>query len=189
MGEDNTLRIEPVPAIESLRDQHQHFGETRLPANQELVLNGIEGNAMELSVELDPQGARQVSIDVLRAPGKDELTSVTFYRHGWLPANRASGCQQDAIAIDLSWSSLRGDVLARAPEVAPFELADGERLRLRVFVDRSVVEVFANVRQCMALRVYPERDDSTGVAIRAQGGDAVLHALDAWQMRSVYAQG
>lgn len=80
-------------------------------------------------------------------------------------------------------------MFARAPEVAPHQLADGERLRLRVFVDRSVVEVFANDRQCMAVRVYPERDDSTGVAIRAQGGDAVLHALDAWQMKCVYAQG
>jgi sucrose-6-phosphate hydrolase SacC (GH32 family) len=32
--------------------------------------------------------------------------------------------------------------------------------QLRVFVDRSVVEVFVNGKQCVALRVYPGRNDS-----------------------------
>jgi beta-fructofuranosidase len=55
-----------------------------------------------------------------------------------------------------------------------------------VFVDRSIVEVFVNDRQCVAARVYPGRPDSIGVSLRAQGGDAVVTSLDAWQMRSIY---
>lgn len=62
----------------------------------------------------------------------------------------------------------------------------GEPLRLRVFIDKSVVEVFANGRQCVALRVYPGREDSLGVSLRAQGKDAQLRSLDAWQMKSIY---
>ena len=89
--------------------------------------------------------------------------------------------------IDTSRSSLLPDVLARAQEVAPFDLKSGEPLRLRVFIDKSVVEVFANGRQCVALRVYPSRKDSVGVSIRAQGSDAALNSLDAWQMRSIWA--
>ena len=50
--------------------------------------------------------------------------------------------------------------MARSEEVAPFKLREGEPLRLRVFIDKSVVEVFANGRQCLALRVYPGREDS-----------------------------
>ena len=78
------------------------------------------------------------------------------------------------------------DVMARPEEVAPFKLGEGEPLRLRVFIDKSVVEVFANGRQCLALRVYPGREDSVGVSVRAQGSDAVLRFLDAWQMKSVW---
>ena len=59
----------------------------------------------------------------------------------------------------------------------------------RVFVDKSVIEVYANGTQCLALRVYPGRDDSVGVSVRAQGGDAVLRRLDAWQVKSIWAQG
>ena len=76
--------------------------------------------------------------------------------------------------------------IQRAPETAPVYLEPDEPLRLRVFIDKSVVEVFVNGRQCLALRVYPGRADSIGVSLRAQGRDAELKSLDAWQMKSIY---
>ena len=63
-----------------------------------------------------------------------------------------------------------------------------EPLKLRIFIDRSLVEVFANGRQYLAMRVYPGRKDSLGVSLRAQGQDAVLNSLDAWQMKSIWPQ-
>ena len=77
-------------------------------------------------------------------------------------------------------------MLSRAPETGPVFLEPDEPLELRVFVDRSVVEVFCNGKQCVALRVYPDRADSVGVSLYARGRDAVLTSLDAWQMRSIY---
>ena len=55
---------------------------------------------------------------------------------------------------------------------APLALQPREPLKLRVFVDRSVVEVFANDRQCMTQRIYPARRDSLGVALFSNGGSA-----------------
>ena len=95
---------------------------------------------------------------------------------------------RDALVIDSSRSSLLPEVLSRAPETAPFELRDDELLKLRIFIDKSVVEVFANGRQCVALRVYPEASTRAGVSVRAQGGSAVLRSLVAWQMGSVWTQ-
>ena len=77
-------------------------------------------------------------------------------------------------------------MLSRAPETAALRLSPQEKLQLRIFVDRSVVEVFVNGRQCLAERVYPERADSLGVSVRAQGAPAVLESLDAWQMDSIF---
>jgi beta-fructofuranosidase len=96
------------------------------------------------------------------------------------------GRLSSAISIDSSRSSLLADVLARPPETAPVQIVGKEPLRLRVFLDRSVVEVFANGRQCLAARVYPGRSDSLGVSLRSQGKDTVLDSLDAWTMNSVY---
>ena len=79
-------------------------------------------------------------------------------------------------------------MLSRAPETAPVILTPGETLKLRVFVDKSVVEVFANGQQCVAARVYPDRADSVGVSLRAQGQSAELVSLDAYQMQDIYAE-
>ncbi|MBO5257699.1 MAG: glycoside hydrolase family 32 protein [Clostridia bacterium] len=62
-------------------------------------------------------------------------------------------------------------------EEAPFVLEEGEPLTLDIFVDASVVEVFANERQAICRRVYPDAA-STGVKII---GTAPVRA-DAWEM-------
>jgi beta-fructofuranosidase len=59
-------------------------------------------------------------------------------------------------------------------------------INLRIFVDKSVVEVFINGKQCVAARVYPGKENSLGVSLRAQGQDSELKSLDAWQMRNIY---
>lgn len=65
---------------------------------------------------------------------------------------------------------------------APFALADGERLRLRVFLDRSILEVYAKERQCVTQRIYPTRADSLGVALFAGGGEAKVVTGAGWRM-------
>jgi beta-fructofuranosidase len=184
LGPDSQLRIEPVDAVASLRGTHQHVGETRLPANQEIVLDAIKGNTLELEVEIDPQMSRWVQLNVLRSPNAEEQTSITFYNYDrklafWYHT-------QGVICLDGSRSSNLPDVWLRPPERAVLERGQGETLKLRIFIDRSVVEVFANGKQYMAMRVYPGRKDSVGVSIRAQGQDAVLKKLDAWQMQSIW---
>ena len=70
----------------------------------------------------------------------------------------------------------------RGVEAGPFTLQANEPLKLRVFVDKSVVEVFANGRQAVMRRVYPSRTDSVGVALFAYGGPATVTTLDAWEL-------
>jgi beta-fructofuranosidase len=49
-------------------------------------------------------------------------------------------------------------------------------------VDKSVVEVFANGRQGVMRRVYPSREDSTGVRLFSVGGPATVTTLEAWDI-------
>ena len=203
LAADNTLRVEPAGAIESLRGQHQHLGETVLPANEEVVLDSIQGNAMELMLELEPGDAPMLELKALRSPNQEEYTRIVFYKHrGFVYRERAPNHtalnansdvlkslavrQESLITIDTSYSSVLPDALSRAPETAPVYLEPNEPLRLRVFIDRSVIEVFVNGKQCAAVRVYPGRGDSLGISLRAQGQSARLMRLDAWQMQSIW---
>jgi beta-fructofuranosidase len=179
------LRVEPAGDIRSLRGQHQRIGETILPANQEIVLDQIQGNAMEIIAQIDPGRSPMVEMNVLRSPNNQERTRIAFFKNRGFRDRTGRG-QQSLITIDSSYASTAADVTCRAPETAPVYLDGDEPLTLRVFVDRSVVEVFVNDKQCVAVRVYPDRADSLGVSFRAQGNDAVLQSLDAWQMHSCH---
>ena len=189
------MRVEPAGDIESLHGEHCHVGGTQLPANEEVVLEAIRGNAIEIVAEIDTNDAPMVELNVLRAPGKQEFTRIAFFRErGYRDWDRYSGRAKDElrrvtyslITIDSSYSSALPDVLSRAPETGPVMLEPGEPLKLHVFVDKSIVEVFVNDKQCLAMRVYPGREDSVGVSLRAQGRDAALKSLDTWQMQSIY---
>ncbi len=188
------LGIEPAGAIETLRGEHVHIGTTRLPPNEDVVLSSVSGNAIEIVAEFQSSSASVVELNVLRSPDREEVTRIQFYRdRGYRSRGRQydnqgreDRSQGSAVSIDSSYSSTLPDVQARIPETANVLLAPDEPLRLRVFVDRSVVEVFVNGRQCLAVRVYPGRADSVGVALRSVGQETVLTSLDAWSMASIY---
>ena len=185
-GDD--LSMTPAGDIESVRGAHERIEGMNLPANREVVLDTVAGNALEIIAEIDPRESPMVELNLLRSPGREEFTRVAFFRDRGFSLRRVFGrdARQSLLTIDTSYSSVAPDVLSRAPETAPVLLEEGEPLKLRVFVDRSVVEVFANGRQCLAVRVYPERADSIGVSLRTQGSGAWLRSLDAWQMNSIW---
>jgi len=131
---------------------------------------------------IDPNDAREVGLNVLRSPDATELTRISFFHRG----NARWGTPQ--LQIDGSRSSTGADVLGRPPEIGPLDIPDGEHLRLRIFIDRSIVEVFANDIQCLTLRAYPESPASTGVSVFARGNSATLKSLHCWQMRSVWPE-
>jgi len=178
----NALRIEPVAEMSSLRSQHIGARPMPIPANAEVALRGVRGKAMEIDAIFDLGQARELGLCVFRSPDGQEQTRISLFRD----AHRATG--ESALQIDVSTSSLRHDVFARTPEIGPLRIGRDEPLHLRVFLDRSIVEVYANGRQCLTLRAYPQRDDNSGVAVFARGGDARLVSFDAWQMHSIWPE-
>jgi len=99
------------------------------------------------------------------------------------------GQEETSIYYDAAEGKLKVDTRKSGPEdtpktveAAPFELNDGERLKLRIFVDKSVVEVFANSRQAVMRRIYPSREDSVGGSLFSTGGDTEVHTLEAYKI-------
>ena len=70
---------------------------------------------------------------------------------------------------------------------APLRLAPGEPLRLRIFLDGCMLEVFANGRQALCQQIWPTRDDSLDIRFLARDGDARVNTLKAWEMKAASA--
>lgn len=74
------------------------------------------------------------------------------------------------------------------PRYGELPLDPDGRVDLRVLVDHSALEIFANGRALTA-RIYPTRpDEAVGVGIGADG-DVALERFDAWQMASAFTDG
>ena len=147
---------------------------------------------MEIVAEISPVRSPMIELNVLKSPNSEEVTKIRFYKDRAYKHREYGRTDPKAkkvnsfITIDSAYSSVASDVRSRAPEMAEVFIDKNEPLQLRVFIDRSVVEVFVNGRQCVAQRVYPDRKDSVGVSLRSQGSGALLKSLDAWQMKSIY---
>lgn len=53
-------------------------------------------------------------------------------------------------------------------------------MQVRVFIDRSVIEVFVNSRSVLTARAYPTLAGSTGVYTWAAGTAAPIERFQAW---------
>ena len=188
LSTDDGLAMEAAPEVASLRFDHIRVTPREIPANEEVVLEEIGGKAIEIEATIEPGAAREVGLCVFRATDLAELTRISWFTLNERRPDIPKRFYSSSLQIDVSAASLGGDVYARTPEIGPLDLEEGEPLRLNVFVDRSIVEVFANGRQCLTVRAYPEREDSLGVSVFARGGAARLASLDAWQMRSVWPE-
>lgn len=185
---DGDLRIEPAPELEALRLSHRIHRDVDLAADAELTLDDICGDCLELAVRIAPEHAGAVGFGVRCAPDGAEQTVILCD-----PSSRKLRVDVSRSTLDKSICYARyrsPQALERLPaearfveaQEAPFELSAGEALELRVFLDRSVLEVFANGRQCITQRIYPSRADSLGVRLFSRGGAARVNSVEAWEM-------
>jgi len=173
---DGTLGIAPIPELSSLRRDPRSFNNLRLAQGAPVSLEGVQGDSLEIAAEFDYSPSARVGIAVRRSPGGEEETLVIV--------DPAAG----SILLNPAKSSLDPEMIARDAQMAPLRLAPGEPIRLRIFVDRCVVEVFANDRQCLTKRIFPSRSDSLFVRLFSEYGEAVARTVDVWRMEDVWAK-
>ena len=101
-----------------------------------------------------------------------------------------------AVEIEFGKASLRDDLafarwdarLERPVQSAPLRFDPAQPVTLRVFVDHSVVEVFAGAgarqfERYLVQRIYPTRADALAVNLFSRGGRALARRVRTWRMR------
>jgi beta-fructofuranosidase len=213
INEKNELLQTPAGDIESLRDQHFTRNNIKLEANKELVIGELMGNVREIDADIKIESNSTIEINVFRDPEKEEFTRILFYRNkgtsdgldyirgdktAFMPSDllqlfepenspeRRPRKRNSTITIDTSNSSISPLNQIRPPETAEVFIAEDENLNIRAFLDKSILEVFVNGRQCLSVRVYPEKKESIGVSFKSIGNDAEIVTLNSWTMKSIW---
>lgn len=176
------LLVHPPDEVESLRRNPRSVNALTVSGEKEIEIDDIKGDCTELALEAEISKGGVFGINVRMSPDGEEHTAIIV------------DASAHTLSIDTTQSSLSPDVYQASPlfrvevredvrvQTAPFRLESGERLRLRVFIDRSILEVFASGRQCVTQRIYPTRSDSLGVAVFSRSGTTKVLSLNAWDI-------
>jgi beta-fructofuranosidase len=155
LNADGELLQTPAPELAKLRGITFERADLRL-TNSTNAFGPAGGDAIELHLEIEHGPASTVRLLVRRSTDGAESLPISY-----------DGAQMDVAGVK-----------------APFRLADSESLKLRVFVDKSVLEVYANDRACFS-RVIPANPDNVDVALEVNGS-ATLKLLQAWRLKSIW---
>lgn len=181
LDRNGRLHIQPAGELEALRRNARGMGPLRLAVDEEVRLE-IHGDVLELEVEAILPADCAFGVKVRMSPDGSEQTSILV------------DTAARTLVIDTSHSSLDSDFSPRHPligsgpqaeaftQTAPFQLDPAESLKLRIYVDKSILEVYANGRQCITQRIYPTRADSQGTAVFSQRGIVDLELVQGWDI-------
>ena len=168
LAEDGSLRFAPAEETKSLRAVRLTPAVRTFESG--LWRTGIRGRALEIDITLRPSEAcGRFGVKLLHSPSFEEETVLVF------------DCGNNRFTLDRTKSSLAEEPRRSAID-GDFVYAPGEDLRVRLFVDHSLVEVFVNESHCLTGRVYPLRADSDGVsAFAEQPGRVEIAGFQAWE--------
>jgi beta-fructofuranosidase len=157
MRPDGRLSQNPIPELAQLRGEHYSVREMVLD-DAAYRPNKAGGDAIEIMVEFDPGDAETFGLKVRRSDDGERFVLI-------------------------QWD---GQLLHLDDHAGPEGLLEGEStLRLHVFLDKCVMEVFANDWVCFTNVIYPRQED-LGIELFATGGTATVKTLDIWEMGSIW---
>lgn len=155
IGPDGHPEQTPVAALQQLRDRRYRLTDTTIDTSG-LLLTELQGDALELQVLVEPEESKFV-----------------------LRLRRAADGSR---SVDISYD---GAVLDVAGTQVPSQLGSDEPLKLHVFLDKSLLELFVNGGRLAVTRVIDAPVEDLGVELVTEGRSVSLIALEAWTLQSI----
>ena len=154
IDEDGFLRQNPAPEFETLRGEVRSMPAARLEAKALPLGDSFAGDCMEIEAVFTMEQATAAGIRVRCAGGKAAAEIA------YTPGN-----------------GLFSVGAAKAP------IGRGKQVRMRVFLDKGVVEAFANEGEAAIFAPLHAGAAELGVEVFARGGEARLDSLRAWPLK------
>lgn len=168
LNEKGELGIAPVNELKLLRYNEKSYSDCTIKGDSSELLCDVDGLSHEINLTIDPKSSKTVGLKICTSKDFSEYTSLYY--------DKANG----SLLVDSTNSGKLG--INKRIEEAPFKLSDGEKLELQIFIDKSIIEIFANNRQAITRRVFPSCDNCTSVFLNAEGGSAEFSKIKIWEM-------
>mgnify|MGYP005839751191 CR=1 FL=1 len=167
---DGRLRLTPAPELATLRQEQWTLSDLPLAPHTGHWLE-VAGAALEIEIEFEADQVDDYGLAVCCSPDGAEQTRIIVK-----PEQRELWVEHVGSNPALTLSIAR----------APIALSPEQTVQLRVFVDGSVLEIFADDGLYLATRIYPQRADRRGVRLFAAGAPVDVKSVSTWKLASIW---
>lgn len=165
LGENDKVLMNPVKELNLLRGV-EHNILTDVISNSYLV--EINEDLLEIKAVFDLTNCNAQSVGIRIRGINQEETVLTYH------------LDKQALKLDCSKSGKVEDGVRNTI------LRANQELSLRIFIDRSSIEVFANEGQTtMTSRIYPT-EDRLGIEVFSDSGEAKIKELTYWKLKDIW---
>ena len=134
------------------------------------VLKTIKGDALDIEIQFAPTKAESFGINVRTTDDLVESTKIYY----------------DNTKQGLYVNRLHSSLKSGKKNVVGDAYAYKGDLNLRILLDRSLIEVYANNERSLTARIYPSLPDAQGLSMFAENGDVRIEKLTINSMASIY---
>ncbi|KRE32802.1 glycoside hydrolase family 32 protein [Paenibacillus sp. Soil724D2] len=170
---DQGLRLiqEPVKELQTLRGKEAALSKQELTAGRN-PFEAIKGTSYELVTELSVQPNAKLAFKLRK--GSDQETGVSY------------DAKTEQLTVDRTHSGISSFEKGFAEKVsAPLKLKDG-KLKLRLFVDESSLEVFANDGEAVVSSLIFPDPTSNRLELTALEGSITLESAQYYPIQTVW---
>jgi sucrose-6-phosphate hydrolase SacC (GH32 family) len=170
LRDDDKIGIRPIDELKSLRAKKLISLKNVMLDEAEQIRN-IQGDMLEIQIEMISDSMEKYGVVVRSTENGSEQTLIYFD-----PVTTE-------LCADRTLSSMDPD--AEKNIVSGKLEISGEALRMHIFIDRSMIEVYANELKALTTRAYPTSPDATHIKLLGNP-NVKISKLDIWQLRSAY---
>lgn len=176
LGDDGELRLEPIEELKSLRGKQLVSLSNKSLEEANQLIQDIQGDTLEIELEIEPEDAKKFGIKVRRTPNGEEETLLYYNK------------EDQTFSVDRTKTTSDPDLkMSSGIQGGKVDLK-GENLQLHIYLDRSMVEAYINHRKSLTTRVFPSKGDAMGLKLWADG-NITVKSMNVWEMKSAYGDG
>ncbi len=165
---DGLLRQKPYSGLAAMRVAEGAYSKANFQLNGSEAISSVAGRQVEVCATFQASGAA-FGIDVLKGGSGQARISL-------------SG---STLTVDLTSlsriSNDGGSFNGRYESTLPTAVEVGQEVKLQVFLDGSILDIFVNDTYAASIRVFANDADASGVELFAEGATRVVKA-EAWNL-------
>ncbi|WP_263355802.1 glycoside hydrolase family 32 protein [Acidicapsa ligni] len=196
LGPDSRLKVTVAPIAEKLRQHEQklHFPSSAnsqgAATGQQLSSQRLKNACGEILLNIHP-GKEPFSLDLLIpgipvAPAKTHADPAEAQEDpSTAPETSAGAIADQPSLLSIRYSHANAKELVVDQQRMPINLAAGEPLELRFYIDGSVIELFVNNQTTCTKRFYYPGPTAPEIALSFTGNTADVARLSLWQLSPI----